>query len=207
MAKLLFFDPTHTYTLDGEVIPSVSEITRFMSREIYGDLQQNTLDRAAGRGTAVHKATEVLDKYGTVEASDDIVPYVRGYVQFLREHSVEWVKIEYAVVSPEKDYAGTLDRYGTVDGKRPLADIKAISALTPGHRKLYEATLNLYRMAIEAEYPVERLLIIWLRKDGTYKLFELPIDDTLANACRALHQALKKKPRKKKKEETSEDAE
>ena len=205
MAKLLFYDPTHTYTLDGEVIPSVSEITRFMSREIYGDLQQNTLDRAAGRGSAVHKATEVLDKYGTVEASDDIVPYVRAYVQFLREHSVEWEMIEHAVVSPEQDYAGTLDRYGTVDGKKTLADIKAISAMTPGHRKLYEATLNLYRICVESGSPVERLLIIWLRKDGTYKLFDIPIDGTLAEACRALHRALRKKPRKKK--ETKDNAE
>ena len=201
MAKLLFYDPPPTYTLDGEVIPSVSELTRFISREIYNDLQQGTLDRAAGRGTAVHKATELLDKYGKVEATDDIVPYVRAYVSFLKEHEVQWEKIEWAVCSPENDYAGTLDRYGLLDGKRTLADIKSISALSPGHRKLYEASLNLYRMAIQAEHQIERLLIIWLKKDGTYKLWDVPIDDTLANACRALHQALKKKPRKKKKPE------
>lgn len=205
MAKLLFYDPTHTYTLDGEVIPSVSELTRFISREIYSDVNQFTLDRAAGRGTAIHKATEVLDKYGTVEVSDDdVLPYVKAYLAFRREHVVEWEKIEWPVSHPSGEYAGTIDRYGTVDGKRTLADIKTISAMDPGHRKLYEACLNLYRMAIEEGRPVERLLLIWLKKDGSYKLVDLPIDDVLATACLALHRALKKK-RRRKKEESAEN--
>ena len=58
MAQLLFFDECHKYTLDGEELPSVSQLTRFISREIYGDVGQFNLDRAAERGTAVHKATE-----------------------------------------------------------------------------------------------------------------------------------------------------
>lgn len=200
MAKLLFYDPTHTYTLDGEEIPSVSELTRFISREIYNDVQQFTLDQAASRGTAIHKATEVLDKYGQVECSDDIVEYLKAYLSFRKEHSVEWEKIEWAVAHPSGEYAGTLDRYGTVDGKRTLADIKTIYTMGPGHRKLYEACLNLYRMAIEEAHPVERLVLIWLKKDGTYKLVDLPMDNTLAEACLALHRALKKKKRKKKEE-------
>ena len=35
MATLLFFDQGHKYTLDGEELPSVSELCRFLSREIY----------------------------------------------------------------------------------------------------------------------------------------------------------------------------
>ena len=40
MATLLFFDQGHKYTLDGEELPSVSELCRFLSREIYGDVAQ-----------------------------------------------------------------------------------------------------------------------------------------------------------------------
>ena len=206
MAKLLFYDPTHTYTLDGEVIPSVSELTRFISREIYSDIGQFTLDRAAGRGTAIHKATEVLDKYGTVEVSDDALPYVQAYIRFRKEHTVEWERIEWAVSHPSGEYAGTIDRYGLLDGLRTLADIKSVSAMDPGHRKLYEAALNLYRRAVEADHPVERLVLIWLKKDGSYKLVDLPLDDTLALACLALHRALKRKKRaRKNKEESAEN--
>lgn len=51
MAKLIFYDEGHTCKLDGETIPSVSELTRFISREVYGTVSQSTLDNAAARGT------------------------------------------------------------------------------------------------------------------------------------------------------------
>ena len=82
MAKLLFFDTNHTYKLDGEVIPSVSEVLRFLSREVYGDINQYTLDKACSRGTEIHKATEILDTYNKVECmNDEIVPYINAYVK------------------------------------------------------------------------------------------------------------------------------
>lgn len=198
MAKLLFFDTTHTYTIGGEVIPSVSEICRFMSREIYTDIQQFTLDRAAERGTRVHKALEILDLYGKAEISEDIEPYIRAYLQFRKDHEVSWDKIEWATHHPDNLYAGTLDRYGIVDGKRAIVDFKAIATVDPAHRKLYTAAQNLYRKMLPDDMPVEAIYILHLKKDGTYKLIELPIEDELSDACLALHYALKKRKRKKK---------
>lgn len=193
MAQLLFFDECHKYTLDGEELPSVSELTRFISREIYGDVGQFNLDRAADRGTAVHKATELLDKYGTVEIDEDISPYLKAYIAFRKEHKCEWQKIEYATHHPESLYAGTLDRVGTVDGKLVVLDIKTSSTI---QKPLYTAQLNLYRKMLPD--PIEQLVILHLKKDGTYKLIDIPIDDTLADACITMHEALKKKKRSKK---------
>ena len=193
MAQLLFFDEGHKYTLDGEELPSVSQLTRFISREIYGDVGQFNLDRAADRGTAVHKATELLDKYGTVEIDEDISPYLKAYIAFRKEHKCEWQKIEYATHHPENLYAGTLDRVGTVDGKLAILDIKTSSTI---QKPLYTAQLNLYREMLPD--PIEQLIILHLRKDGTYKLIDIPIDDTLADACITMHEALKKKKRSKK---------
>ena len=193
MAQLLFFDEGHKYTLDGEELPSVSELTRFISREIYGDVGQFNLDRAADRGTAVHKATELLDKYGTVEIDEDISPYLKAYIAFRKEHKCEWQKIEYATHHPENLYAGTLDRVGAVDGKLVVLDIKTSSTI---QKPLYTAQLNLYRKTLPD--PIEQLVILHLKKDGTYKLIDIPIDDTLADACIAMHEALKKKKRSKK---------
>ena len=193
MAQLLFFDEGHKYTLDGEELPSVSQLTRFISREIYGDVGQFNLDRAADRGTAVHKATELLDKYGTVEIDEDISPYLKAYIAFRKEHKCEWQKIEYATHHPENLYAGTLDRVGTVDGKLVVLDIKTSSTI---QKPLYTAQLNLYRKMLPD--PIEQLVILQLKKDGTYKLIDIPIDDTLADACITMHEALKKKKRSKK---------
>lgn len=171
----------------------MSELTRFISREVYGTVTQFTLDNAAERGTKVHKLCEALDKYGECEAPEDVSGYVMAYLKFLKEHKPEWKQIEAAHFHPDKIYAGTIDRYGTLDGKRVILDIKTSSAI---QKPLYTAQLNLYRLMLTE--PVDALIIAHLHKDGKYKLVELPIDDALATACITLHQALKKKPRKKK---------
>nr|DAD70911.1 MAG TPA: exonuclease [Siphoviridae sp. ctvok7] len=195
MATLLFFDQGHKYTLDGEELPSVSELCRFLSREIYGDVAQWRLDQAADRGTAVHKATEALDKYGKVDVQDGILPYLQAYLSFRREHPVEWQKIEYATHHPDRRYAGTIDRYGLVDGAASLVDIKTSYTI---HKPLCAAQLNLYRWILEAEgRPVDRLYILHLKKDGAYKLQQFEKDDALPEALLTLHEALKKKRRKK----------
>ena len=199
MAKLIFYDATHTYEVDGEEIPSVSEITRFISREVYGDVTQFNLDRAGDRGSKVHKALEVLDKYGEVEADESVVPYLKAYLQFRKDHPCQWKYIEKAICAEDKSYAGTLDRYGSVDGKNTLLDFKTTKTISPAHRQMYSAGQNLYRKALDE--PVEQILILQLRDDGTYKLYPLDIEDALADACLLLHARTKKKKRKRKESE------
>lgn len=116
MAKLIFFDDTHTYTVDGEEFPSVSEISRFASREIYGDVMQYNLDNACSRGSAVHKATEILDKYSKCECDEDIVPYVQAYIKFRKDFGIgDYFAIEKAIANEELKYAGTIDRIYRID--------------------------------------------------------------------------------------------
>jgi hypothetical protein len=192
MAQLLFFDTNHEYTVDGEKLPSVSHILRFMSREIYEDLNQYTLDRAATRGTDVHAYCEELDKYGNAECKDEYVPYVQAYIKFRREHCVEWADIEARYYHPERRYAGTIDRRGTVDGKTALLDIKTLSSI---HKPIVKAQLNGYAsMLVSNGLPeVEKLYCLQLMKDGKYRLYETAKDMTEFNACYDLHTALSKK--------------
>lgn len=116
MARLIFFDDTHTYTVDGEEFPSVSEISRFASREVYGEVSQFNLDVACSRGSAVHKATEILDKYGKCECDEDIAPYIQAYVQFRKDFGIkDYAHIEKALANEELKYAGTIDRIYKID--------------------------------------------------------------------------------------------
>lgn len=118
IARLIFFDDTHTYTVDGEEFPSVSEISRFASREVYGEVSQFNLDNACSRGSAVHKATEILDKYGKCECDEDIAPYIQAYVKFRKDFGIkDYAHIEKALAHEELKYAGTIDRIHTIDEK------------------------------------------------------------------------------------------
>lgn len=116
MAKLIFYDDEHIYEVDGEEYPSVSEISRFASREIYGEVNQFNLDNACNRGSAVHKATEILDKYGSVECSEDIENYIRAYVSFRKDFGVkDYAYIEKPLANENLKYAGTIDRIYKID--------------------------------------------------------------------------------------------
>lgn len=197
MARILTFnEDAHEYQINGEVIPSVSEVIRFISREVYGDVVQSVLDNAADRGTRVHKATQMLDVVHDVECDEDIVPYVQAYVQFLRDHKPKWELIERSMYNPNLMYGLTVDRLGELGGKNTLVDIKTSSTI---QKVLYGAQLNLYRMGLEANgHKVERMVILHLTKEQKYKLVEIDRNDEVALACITLHNALKKKPRKKK---------
>ena len=47
MAKLVFYDVDHRYTVDGQEVPSVSELTRFITREVYEDTPKLAMNNAA----------------------------------------------------------------------------------------------------------------------------------------------------------------
>jgi len=202
MSTLLFYDDSHKYTVDGEEVPSVSELTRFLTRELYTDTPQYFLDQAAKRGTSVHKATEALDKFGSVEVDDETVSFIKAYVSFMKEHEVKWDKIEWAVCNGhdnETPYAGTIDRYGSLDGKAVVLDIKTTANISGLHKLCYTAQLNLYKLAVEKEKPVEELWVLQLKKDGTYKLIQLEENKELAQACLTMHYAIQKTKRKRRK--------
>lgn len=195
MNNLQFFDKGHIYMLDGKRLPCVSDLCRFLHREVYKDTPVWQMEAAADRGTAVHAATECLDKHGAVSADGDYLPYIQAYAAFRREHDVKWELIEYAAYHPGHRYAGTIDRYGTVDGFLTLLDIKTTYKV---YKPLCSASLNLYRLMLEAQGKgVEKLLILHLKKDGTYKLMPFEFDDTVPLALITLHTALQKKRRRK----------
>lgn len=196
MRGLKFYDEGHIYEYRGERIPSVSEILRFMSREVYGDIDKYVLDNAAQRGTAVHSATEALDRYGTVECSEDIYGYIQAYARFLNEHTVEWKYIEAPIAHRRMKYAGTIDRAGIVDGCFAIVDLKTNAAIK---KPLVKAQLNGYRKLLtERRERIERLYCLQLLPDGRYRLYPTAIDDTEFMACYKMHIAMQKKQKRGK---------
>lgn len=193
MAQLVFYDATHEYRLGDVVLPSVSEVLRFMSREVYGDISQYKLDNAADRGTSAHKATELLDLYGTAEVDDPILPYVQAYIQFRKDHKCVWTGIEKPVYHAELGFAGTIDRDGTVDDVPAIVDIKCQGSIK---KPLVKAQLNGYKIARNAP-PETKLYCLQLYVDdkgnGKYRLYPVATDTTEFLACLSLHKSLEAK--------------
>lgn len=196
---LEFNEDKHIYFLDGEQIPCVSEICRFAFREVYGaDKKDKAMDRAALRGTRIHRACEEIDRTGMTECEPDILQYVSAYVQFLKDHDVNWIEIEKPVYSKCGDvaFAGTLDRLGVVDGKMTLLDIKSTKSITGKHKLLYATQLAAYGACRDER--IDQFCILQLKQDGTYKLIKVVPNSTVWISCLFLHTEFKKTEKRKK---------
>ena len=220
MARLIFFDDTHRYEVDGEEMPSVSQISRFVSREVYGEISQYKLDNACERGSAVHKATEVLDKYKECEVTEDIETYLRAYVQFKKDFCVgDYVAIEKPLASETLKFAGTIDRILLITkefaekvlqickvdlsdkvGKLAIIDLKSSSVV---QKVLAKIQLNGYEKLVTENGigEVGALFILHLEKNNKYKLIHFDINDTLFISCLNLHNEFRPKLKKKEKGE------
>ena len=193
MSNLEFMGDRHIYYLGGKQIPCVSDLCRFIAREIYKDTPDWQLEAAADRGTKVHSAAEILDKYGSAGIEEEYAPYLEAYASFLREHDVNWELIEHAGFHPHFLYAGTIDRYGVLDGERTLVDIKTTYTV---HKPLCAATLNLYRLILEANgYTVDQMAILHLRKTGKYKIIKFDPDNDIPYALLILQKLTSKRKR------------
>jgi len=121
--NLAFDEATHTYSLDGKVVPSVTQILNIAND--FGFVNKDVLDRASKFGTAVHKMTELYDACDLNEATLDIalLPYLDAWKMFLSNTNFRVISSEARVYS-KHGYAGTFDRLGYLDGRLTLLDIK-----------------------------------------------------------------------------------
>ncbi len=194
MADLVFREKDHVYLLAGVRLPCVSDLCRFLHREIYKDVPVWQMENAALRGTAVHAATQAMDETGRCDIAEEYLPYMQAYKAFLQEHSVCWQLSEKPLHHPTYRYAGTIDRYGAVDGLLTLVDIKTTYTV---YKPLCRAQLNLYRLMLAARgYRVDRLCILHLQRTGKYRLITIEFDEALPRALITLHGALMKRRRK-----------
>lgn len=175
MAKRLLFDPdAHTYTLDGRRVPSVTEICAPVTAVKYGSVNSALVAQAARRGSLIHEYCQCID-YGVQLAEMDVAPalagYVRAYLAFLDTYRPDWSMIEQPVYT--EDYAGTLDRFGTIQGRPCIADLKTTADMD----RLSQIALALQLQGyLGAEFPAlpavhpSRRIGVQLRRDGSFRV-------------------------------------
>lgn len=179
MVKLVFHNDTHTYVVDGHILPSVSDI--FSPLEDFSKVNPEVLRRKAKIGSLVHEYTELLD-YGEeihgFEVEEEVRGYVLSYSRFLHDYSPEWTAIEKPLYSEEFNFAGTLDRLGFIDGKKTLVDIKTASSVTPRTKIIWAAKLQAYSVLLGEEVQRWNLLLM---PDGKYRIYNAETTESTYN--------------------------
>lgn len=177
--KIDFDEEKHEYSVGGVRVPSVSEILAPLSAERYADLNPWMLKAAAAKGTAVHEGTQLIDFGIAPDFDPEIDGYLMAYQMFLLQHEAEWGFIE-GIIGYQRTneeiplYAGTIDRFGVVDGTPAVLDIKTYASMTSAAQLSASCQTALYADALESNgFEVIDRLLLHLRKDGTYRLINL----------------------------------
>jgi len=130
--RLTFEEETHTYRLDGVVVPSVTQVLDGLLTD-YSKVPKHILEHAQQRGTAVHKATELYLQDDLDEASLDpeVAPYFYQFVKWYKQSGFKVEHSELLVYSEKYRYAGALDLFGKLAKSNALIDLKTSRALMP----------------------------------------------------------------------------
>jgi hypothetical protein len=174
VTELTFEADSHTYTFEGRMVPSVTQILAPLSNLQMVD--PGVLAAAGAFGTAVHRAAE-LDDLGELdeETLDPALdPYLAAWRRFSKDHAVTWDLIEGRVHNKAMGYAGTVDRYGMVGRDDAVVDLKSSAILYP----TVGAQLSAYAKAIPGTTLLTKRIGVLLKPDGNYqaKTYSSPMD-------------------------------
>lgn len=170
---LEYIDETHTYLVNGVIVPSVTQILHKIFPTKYEGIDPEILQKAAKRGTYVHESIQVYEETGFDSETQELHDW-----KFLKKaYKFECLKNEIPVIIRIGNFicAGRLDLVLRENGLIGLGDIKATSVLD---KEYLTWQLNLYRIGYQQCYneKIEFLRGIHLRK-GVRKYVQLPIKE------------------------------
>ena len=201
MAKLTFNEERHEYSVDGVILPSVTEITKFLSVDIAENANHEMRDAAAERGRRIHEACTAYDFDGeNAEIDADIIGYVEAYAKFKRDYQItDWIYYEHPMGSDDAGYAGTLDRFGIIDAVPYIVDLKTgtrvakleWAAQLAGYRELLEREHFDERIDCGANLSSARCAVLHLKKDGKYTFYKNLCAENVWGHCYMLYHRIK----------------
>lgn len=162
MGNVLKFDEkTHTYTLGGKVLPSVTQILEaVLFHNKYDGVDEETLKLASEKGKIVHKEIEEYIKYDKVGFTEEL----QNFIDMINKFKIKPIKSEFMVNNDK--YAGTIDLIFNYKGKTCLGDIKTTYKLDKEYvswqLSLYKYLWDNYKDVFNS---INELYAIWLRDD------------------------------------------
>lgn len=174
---LEYFDDTHTYLVDGIIVPSITQILKIKFNNKYSGVDQKVLNRASEKGTEVHEAIEKLCKTGEVEDLKE----VNNFIFLQKQYKFNTIDNEVPIILFRDETpigAGRLDLVLEENNELGLGDIKRTSVLD---KEYLAYQLNLYRIGYQQCYGTEIKFLkgLHLRED-VRKYINIPINEKLA---------------------------
>lgn len=161
---LEYIDSSHTYLVDGIIVPSITQVIKKKFGHKYDGVDPVTLHNASVAGTAVHEAIELYCKTGyEIE-----LPEVRNFKFLQKQYGFKVLDNEVPIIIFDDNdnpiCAGRLDLVLQMGDLIGLADIKRTSVLD---KEYLAYQLNLYRIGYEQCYgiKIEFLKGVHLRLD------------------------------------------
>lgn len=173
---LEYFDDSHLYLVDGQIIPSVTQIIHQKFKNKYKGVSEEVLKRGSNHGTAVHEAIENW----CVSGAESDLKELYNFKFLMNRHKITVLKNEVPVVLFQDDEplcVGRLDLVIEQDNRIGLADIKATSTLD---KEYLAYQLNMYRLAYQQSYNTEIEFLKGIHvKDDKRKVVDIPINEKL----------------------------
>jgi len=193
----IFFDPVnHTYhNLLNERLVSNTEILEDIGFSDYSHVPEQYRIPALERGTAVHKATALLDQRRSW-TRHGIYRYVRGYVEAWRKFKKDFKfkpdLIEKPLYDPVYKVATTPDRWGDSIHGLITVQIKTgkVEDWVGLQLSFEERCIQLYLEGSPIIQSSDKRFAVELRSDGTYKerRFDDPNDIRVFLSAVTVHQ-------------------
>lgn len=190
VAELTFDEATHTYRLDGQVVPSVTQLLAPIKPD-FSAIPPAVLEAKRALGIEVHYACELDDEDDLDEDSvpEAVMPYLQAWRKFKADSGAVVLANERKLVHPTLRYAGTIDRLARVRaGDVYLIDLKTSISMNAS----FGVQLAGYQLLLEVADDLAGLKLarkgLQLKNDGTYKLvpYENPNDVAAFRACLSL---------------------
>lgn len=159
------FDPTtHTYRIDGKIVPGVTSIIRAILPGFQATYWYLT------RGKAAHRACELLDqgRLDWLSVDPEIMPRVRAWEQFRKDFGGTVVANELPLTHSVYRYGGTLDRVLYKDGRLVQIDLK--NSVEPQVR-LQLGFYSILWTAHEPLTPISCAGAVELMDNGRYRCY------------------------------------
>lgn len=183
----LDFEPqTHTYRVDGLVVPSVTQLLDDAGlTPDYSVISPTVLAHARHRGIHVDACCDLLDQDELDWSSvhPEALPYVEAWARFCADTDYLPACSQVPLYHPEYGYAGTADSIGTLGGQWAVVERKATQKMaatyalqTAGYAQpgLWVAPPGGGPLA-PAAWPAPARLGVQLRRDGSYLV--VPYED------------------------------